>query len=217
MRGTLTERSYELMVIVAPEIGEEDVTAVLDRVAADILVSGGVLERRHTETPWGRRRLSYPIRHDGRDVREGFYALHYFIMHPDNLKDFERDMRLNERVMRHLTLHIDAVPELPPPPEEPVVEGAVTAVVDGADAADVRDGEVEPLVTAEEAVIDEVEIEELAADTSVEVSEPEVTAKPVRKPRAAKAAVVEEVIVVEPEDGVSEIDSIEIEELVKRW
>ena len=51
-------RSYELIFIVHPELDEDDLTAVLERVTGLIERNSGKVSR---VEPWGLRRLAYPI------------------------------------------------------------------------------------------------------------------------------------------------------------
>jgi small subunit ribosomal protein S6 len=50
----------------------------------------------------GKRRLAYEID----DVREGYYVVLRFKSSPDVVKEFERQLRLNEDVMRALVINL---------------------------------------------------------------------------------------------------------------
>ena len=62
-------RDYELVVIVSPEVTEENVGGVNDRIGQ--WIAGGAGEVTNVNV-WGRRRLAYPIR----DFREGNLRRH---------------------------------------------------------------------------------------------------------------------------------------------
>src|SRR5436190_14162550 len=66
-----------------------------------------ILERNHAEVlasrPWDERRLAYPIK----SHKKGLYYLTYFRMDGKKLLDVERDLALNETVLRSLVLRID--------------------------------------------------------------------------------------------------------------
>ncbi len=66
-----------------------------------------VLERNQVEMlvsrPWDERRLAYPIKNH----KKGFYYLTYFRSEGKNIVGIERDLALNEMVLRYLVLHID--------------------------------------------------------------------------------------------------------------
>src|ERR687888_2805767 len=67
----------------------------------------GLLERNQAEIlasrPWDERRLAYPIK----GHKKGLYYLTYFRTDGKNLINLERDLALNELVLRQLTLKID--------------------------------------------------------------------------------------------------------------
>ncbi len=50
------------------------------------------------EAPWGRRRLAYPIN----DQTEGFYTLFRYQAEPGVAAEIDRELRLNENVLRFL-------------------------------------------------------------------------------------------------------------------
>ncbi len=91
-------RKYELMVILAPDIAEDEMPAALERISGYITTGGGEVTELITTSPWGRRRLAYEIR----DFRDGFYALYHFSAEPESIGDLERDMRLNNQILRSL-------------------------------------------------------------------------------------------------------------------
>ena len=67
----------------------------------------GILERHNAEVlasrPWEERRLAYPVK----GHKKGLYYLMYFRTDGDNLVPIERDMQLNETVLRSLVLYVD--------------------------------------------------------------------------------------------------------------
>ena len=101
-----TARPYELMTIFTPEVGDDAVTDQLEVIAGYVRTAGGAVYQVLSDAPWGRRRFAYPIRHDGRDVRDGFYSVMHFDLVPSQVFEVERDLKLDERVLRFLlTLH----------------------------------------------------------------------------------------------------------------
>ena len=92
-------RDYELVLIVHPEVADEDVTGVIERVNG--LITGGGGEITKTD-PWGRRRLAYPI--DGQ--REGYYVVEQIRMDPSKTTDLERSIRLMENIIRYLLVRV---------------------------------------------------------------------------------------------------------------
>ncbi len=88
-------RDYELGVIINPEVGDEQARAIVERVQHVINVNGGQVVRVNA---WGRRRLAYPIEHH----RDGLYFFYDLILEPQSVAEIERDLRVNENIIRHL-------------------------------------------------------------------------------------------------------------------
>ena len=100
---TVRIRTYELMYIIDPTIGEEqDYQAVTDRVNTSIGNAGATINDGEAIAPTGRRKLAYPIRHNSRDLTEGFYVFVQFQAQPQQIATIERDLKLTEQVFRHL-------------------------------------------------------------------------------------------------------------------
>lgn len=97
---------YELMVIFAPQTADEELAGALDQVSGYITGFGGEVSQVSRDNPWGRRRLAYPIRKDGQDVREGFYTLYHFRAPATRIADLERSLKLNDRVLRHMVVKV---------------------------------------------------------------------------------------------------------------
>ncbi len=97
-------RDYEMMVILSPTIEEEAVPAALERISQAIASHDGEVGEVSTEPPWGRRRLSYPID----DHKDGFYAVYRFRLDPEHTKELDRDLKLNDQVLRFLVTRPDA-------------------------------------------------------------------------------------------------------------
>ena len=107
-----TARPYELMTIFSPEVADDSVTEQLEVITGYIRTAGGAVYQVLQDAPWGRRRFAYPIRHSGRDVRDGFYSVVHFDLVPSQVSEVERDLKLDERVLRFL-LTLNDVKETP--------------------------------------------------------------------------------------------------------
>ncbi len=108
-------RQYEMMYILHPQLSDEDLTAAIEQVGRYVTNLEGEITQTIRETPWGRRRLAYTIRHNGQDLRDGFYVLIYFSLEKTRkLVEIERALNLNERVVRYLVTKFEA----PKPVEE---------------------------------------------------------------------------------------------------
>lgn len=95
-------RDYELIFIVQPDVDDQGLDAVVERVGAIITGQGGEVSK--TE-PWGKRRLAYPIRR----FRDGYYVRMETKLQPDSIREIEHDFRLTEPLMRHLIVRMDEV------------------------------------------------------------------------------------------------------------
>ena len=86
-------RHYEIMIILEPELEERTVAPSLDTFLNVIRQAGGSVDRVDV---WGRRRLAYEI--DKRN--DGIYAVVDVTSEPDAVRELDRQLRLNEAVMR---------------------------------------------------------------------------------------------------------------------
>ena len=100
-------RDYEMMLVVAPTVTDEGLQAVVDRVSGYISTQGGTVDSTTTENPWGRRRLAYPIN----DHRDAFYVVYRFTAQAPVIIDIEREIKLDEQVIRHLVVRYDEMTE----------------------------------------------------------------------------------------------------------
>lgn len=122
-------RGYELMALINPEITDEALTAAVDTVAGLLTTFGGEISLIKRDTPWGRRRLAYPIQR----FRDATYVLYQFMASPSSISPIERDLKLNEQIIRYLLVRQDtpeapeeeAAGEAPESTEPPVVETSV--------------------------------------------------------------------------------------------
>jgi small subunit ribosomal protein S6 len=96
-------RNYELMYIIDPTIGgDEEYAAITDRINTALANAGATVDDGEMLAPTGRRKLAYPIRHNGQDLTEGFYVFSRFQAQPQQIAVIERDIKLTEEVFRYL-------------------------------------------------------------------------------------------------------------------
>ncbi|WP_432477944.1 30S ribosomal protein S6 [Nocardioides sp. GXQ0305] len=86
-------RAYEVMVILDPSLEERTVEPSLDKYLNVIRKDGGTVDNVDV---WGRRRLAYEIRKNA----EGIYAVITLNADPETVKEFNRQLGLNESVLR---------------------------------------------------------------------------------------------------------------------
>jgi small subunit ribosomal protein S6 len=93
-------RHYELMVILDPDLEERTVAPSLDQFLGVIRNGGGTVEKVDL---WGRRRLAYEI---GKKA-EGIYAVVDLNAEPALVKELDRQLNLNEAVLRTKVIRPD--------------------------------------------------------------------------------------------------------------
>ena len=86
-------RHYELMVILDPDLEERTIAPSLDTFLNVVRTGGGTVDKVDI---WGRRRLSFEI---NKKV-EGIYAVVDLQAEPSVLKELDRQLNLNESVLR---------------------------------------------------------------------------------------------------------------------
>ncbi len=94
-------RRYEMMVILDPDIEERTVAPSLDKYLSVITTAGGSIDKVDI---WGRRRLAYEIN----KKPEGIYAVVDFTADPATAKELDRQLGLNEAVLRTKVMRPDA-------------------------------------------------------------------------------------------------------------
>jgi small subunit ribosomal protein S6 len=111
---------YETLIILDPRLNEEEVAALLTKVQETLKTLGGEVGKAES---WGKRRLAY----DMRKQREGTYAVLESKAEPAVIKEFERQLKLNEQVLRYFTTRVPAPKRIrtAPKPSAPAVEEVV--------------------------------------------------------------------------------------------
>ena len=105
-------RYYDLFVLLDPEAPEERRTEIVEQVKRQIDSGGASLKG---DADWGMRRLSYEIDHR----REAQYHLFQFEGTPEVLSQLDRTLSIDDSVLRHRIIRLNALPEATPSaPEE---------------------------------------------------------------------------------------------------
>ena len=94
-------RTYELMVILDPNLEERTVQPSLDTYLNVVRNDGGSVDNVDV---WGRRRLAYEIDKNA----EGIYAVVSLRAEPATVKELDRQLTLNESVLRTKVIRPDA-------------------------------------------------------------------------------------------------------------
>ncbi len=91
---------YEMVVIAAPELDEQGVANLNERISNWITSSGGSAPQTNV---WGKRRLAYAIK----KRTDGIYVQYNYQMDPGASRDLDRNLRIDEQVIRHMIVRLD--------------------------------------------------------------------------------------------------------------
>ena len=93
-------RIYEEMFILRPDATEEEITPIVDQLKSTVTSAGGTVAKVER---WGVRKLAYRVekRH------EGDYVLMPFTAGPQTVKEVDRRLRVNDAVLKYMTVRID--------------------------------------------------------------------------------------------------------------
>jgi len=90
-------RAYETMLVLRSDLEEEAREAIIAKFEGVVAKEGGNVQ---PTTKLGKRRLAYEIN----DHREGFYALLNFEANNTTPAELERLLKIDENVLRYLTV-----------------------------------------------------------------------------------------------------------------
>ena len=136
---------YEMIYIIDTGLEEAARKELIEKVSALISANGGEVEK--VDETWGKRRLAYAIDYK----TEGWYVLVNFKAPADLPRELERNLQINENVLRYLVVKLEekrsaikprpvrqaAPAEAAPAAEEvPAAEEAVPAAEEAAPATD---------------------------------------------------------------------------------
>jgi small subunit ribosomal protein S6 len=93
-------RHYEMMIILDPSLEEGTVQPSLEQFLNVVTTGGGSVDKVDV---WGRRRLAYEI--DKKS--EGIYAVVDMVAQPDTVRELDRQLGLNEAVLRTKVLRLE--------------------------------------------------------------------------------------------------------------
>ncbi len=105
-------RHYELMVILDPDLEERTIAPSLDTFLNVVRNGGGTVEKVDV---WGRRRLSFEIDKKA----EGIYAVVDLNAEPAVMKELDRQLNLNESILRTKVMRPDLRASKPVPAKAP--------------------------------------------------------------------------------------------------
>ena len=107
-------KNYELVCIIDPQIGDARFGEVAEKY--EKYLKSGSTEVAHTEH-WGLRKLAYSSA-SLKKRQQGYYVLFQFTADPTSISALERELALDEEVLRHLVVGVQGeflrVPQLLP-------------------------------------------------------------------------------------------------------
>ena len=92
--------NYETVFILTPVLSEKQTKEAVDKFKKSLKNSGAKINH---EESWGLKKLAYPIQKKS----TGFYFLIQFESKGENIKNFEVELKRDEKVMRFLTMKMD--------------------------------------------------------------------------------------------------------------
>ena len=111
-------RQYETLFIVTPDSSEEDLKAIASKIRGVVTGMNGIVASYDEQ---GRKKLAYSVKKQNK----GYYVLMDYVGSADIVSEIERNMRLDDRVLKYLTVKLaDEVdpesiePAKSEPPEE---------------------------------------------------------------------------------------------------
>jgi len=93
-------RDYELVAIINPEVDEDGMSKIMEKVAQSINSRNGVVEEIKN---WGKRRLAYPVR----KFMEADYVLARFKLMPKSVKELEAEIGASGDILRYLVVKVE--------------------------------------------------------------------------------------------------------------
>ncbi len=97
---------YECVLIARNDVTQAQVELIADGIATQLEGEQGTIQKREY---WGLRSLAYRIKKN----RKGHYMLLGLDAQPPSIKEMERQLGLNEDVLRFMTLRVEAIDEAP--------------------------------------------------------------------------------------------------------
>lgn len=100
---------YETIFVTDPNLTDEEIDELVKVVDQTTVAAAGKVIK---VEKWGKRRLAYPIDHR----EEGIYVLMTLECPATQVKEIDRRYRMNDRILRHLTVRVEDESQLGPSP-----------------------------------------------------------------------------------------------------
>ncbi|MFA3782563.1 30S ribosomal protein S6 [Melioribacteraceae bacterium 4301-Me] len=96
----MNKRHYESVIIINAALEDEQIEQTISRIQELITTNGGEII---DVDKWGRKRLAYPIKKS----KTGYYLIIRHLTIPSSITTIERNFRLDENIVRYLTITLD--------------------------------------------------------------------------------------------------------------
>jgi small subunit ribosomal protein S6 len=99
-------KNYELTYLISPDLSETEVKSLQEKISSLIGNKGGVLVNLNTPT---KKKLAYPIK----KRMEAYLSSLNFQLSPDRLIEMEKDLKVEENVLRFLIITKKIIKKVP--------------------------------------------------------------------------------------------------------
>lgn len=118
-------RTYETLFIVHPDVVGDDLAALIEKYRKVLTDQQALVLKADN---WGSRTLAYPVKKQTR----GSYVLTVFEGAPSVIAEFERRLRIDEKVIKYQTVLFEGSVAAPAAAEKPVQEEAAPVAEEAA-------------------------------------------------------------------------------------
>lgn len=88
-------RNYELMILLNPNLPEDESKSLLDKIQQTITTNQGKIIKINR---WGKRKLAYEIK----KFQEAIYVIIDFELEPAHIANLENSIKFEEKIIRYL-------------------------------------------------------------------------------------------------------------------
>lgn len=94
-------KDYELVLVYKPELGDDGLSASVDKVSQFITSRGGEVVATNN---WGKQKMAYPIER----FVDAYYVLLQIKFNPGTARELEANLNISEELLRHLLVRSQA-------------------------------------------------------------------------------------------------------------
>ncbi len=96
----MATKHYESVIVINATLEDPQIEQIISTVQSNLKsIDGEIID---TEN-WGRKRLAYTID----NAKTGYYFITRFTAEPSVIKEFERNLKLDENIIRYMTIALD--------------------------------------------------------------------------------------------------------------